>query len=312
MKKVLVIGATEVDVAALVPQMPKGNEEFHPTKTTTRVGGDGFLCARVFHQMNMPFELLTVKGSGTNGDMAGSGLVELGVIAKTTEEIHGSSYTLIDENGDCAKMVLPSGEYMFEPKWIEELNPDDYSYVFLSSELAYNDSFNELVEKLRPFKGRIVVELGDKGCTLDLYQQELLFDLKPILHMTPLHSLQLLHTNENELLDKVKELHENTDNAVILYTYDGNSIYIDEEHEVSTNLVELHPVDRSYSSVIHASSFLCALSSGVTQGTALTFADNYTKTFVEEEGLKLNETDVKQLQHSLAESIVGGKINPLS
>ena len=161
MRKYLIAGPARKDTAVLTEKLPKDGEELRPLRTWNRIAGSGWNTANAFQSLNMDYDLISPVGTGISADAVLLEAQKRGIVFEDlTEEIHGSSYTVIDQQGRTRSMIVPGAECVYSEDLFGWIDPDDYEGLILSEEALVYDDSGILFAAAEAFAGKLHLSLG--------------------------------------------------------------------------------------------------------------------------------------------------------
>ncbi|MCR5373563.1 MAG: carbohydrate kinase family protein [Solobacterium sp.] len=161
MRKYLIAGPARKDTAVLTEKLPKDGEELRPLRTWNRIAGSGWNAANAFQSLNMDYDLISPVGTGISADAVLLEAQKRGIAFEDlTEEIHGSSYTVIDRQGRTRSMIVPGAESVYSEDLFGWIDPDDYEGLILSEEALVYDDSGILFAAAEAFAGKLHLSLG--------------------------------------------------------------------------------------------------------------------------------------------------------
>ncbi|NCB33106.1 MAG: hypothetical protein EOM64_04385 [Erysipelotrichia bacterium] len=301
MKKALIIAPCAVDLAVHVAALPKSDEEIKPIRSVLRIGSFGWCAACVFEMLHLPYELIAPIGTGIYGDevrqQAEKRSISLNI---QCAEISGCTYTMIDPQGNRGMMSVPGAELTFREEYLRVVNPDEIGSVLVGGTMLAGNDRDELIEALKPYKGKILLQAGG----LDKITDEIC-SLRPILHMSE-EEVGILNNGQDaeDILDAVQKLTAKTKAPAVVLMSNGNALYTEGRQGMSTSGTIETVLDPSGAEESHAAAYLAARLSGLYPRTALAYAWQYISPILKTDEMTLPESDGEEQRKKLANAIM--------
>ena len=183
MRKYLIAGPARKDTAVLTETLPKDGEEIRPLRTWNRIAGSGWNTANAFQSLNMEYDLVSPVGTGISADAVLLEAQKRGIVFEDlTEDVHGSSYTLIDRKGRTRSMIVPGAECLYSEDLFAWIDPDDYEGLIVSEEALVYDDSGILFAAAEAFAGKLHVSLGLGRLAEPDEGTELLLSFAPVVY----------------------------------------------------------------------------------------------------------------------------------
>ena len=309
MKKTLIIAPSAVDLAVHVDHLPKSDEEINPIRTSMRIGGAGWCAACVFQMLNLPYELISPVGTGVYGDEVRKAAKARGIkLQNDSEEVGGCAYTLIDAEGNRGLLAVPGAENTFEKTSLNGIDPEEIGAVLVSGTMFTSEHAEELLEALKPYQGKLFLELDARGAGLDPELLKQIYALKPILYLAEDEVMALLEdTRQQDLLEAVRALTKQTDAPACVLMNDGDALYVTGRQGMSTAGAIHQVADSSGVEETHAAAFLAARTAGLYPRTALAYAAQFAAGVAETEEMALPDSEGEIQRQRLADAILEKK-----
>lgn len=227
MEKVLVIGAAIVDIYLEVDRFPQTGEAPLPSPNKRiHVGGCAFNVASVLQYHRVPVSLFVPVGQGEHAERIKKVL--------TQNRLPGFFQIPGADNGYCSGYLRPDGGYLpledrkgiewdFQAEWFQNINPADYTKVYLSG------------YELEAPGGEHFVRFGGQNPSLTIFfapgprindipkeRMERLLALSPILHLNEMEARR--YTGEKKIEQAARQLYTATKKPVIV-TLDRRGAY---------------------------------------------------------------------------------------
>lgn len=306
MKTTLMIAPAAVDLAAWVDKLPRGNEdEIQPKRTLMRYGGAGWCAMNVWQAMGFPYEICAPVGSGIYGDAVKEEAESFGLqIHSFSSEIAGCSYTMIDPQGQRGLMIVPGCEYTFDQSTAQRILAEQVNAVLVFGGMLDGENGRKSIQFLKQYEGKIFLELGGRGATLDEASFNDICALHPVIHATD-EELSVLCKGETDLMTCAQMVYKKTNAPVIVLLQDGGSLYAEGRKIMSVSSFMQETRDASGVEENHAAAYLAARVAGVDPRNALNFAGKYAARIAETERQELSKTDIPDMKQLLLNFIMG-------
>ncbi len=272
MKKILVIGSINVDYVSKVKSLPKGNEEINFDHSFARISGFGCNVANTLQALNVSYDLIGQVGSGENGDLIRTVASKLNIPLKfESDQIHGSTCTMVDVNGKSSGMVIAGCEYNFPYYDLDDFNLDDYEAIICSDLEMPNEFLDEYLQVLESFDGNIYYVTSNHGMVMNEDLRNILFSLRPILIASPNEILELSGNESKDVIDSARLLSLKTSKQVVIMQL-SESYSVFDDHVCGTEEENTYIEDESGTMDTFASAYMIAKETGVLEDKALSFA----------------------------------------
>lgn len=297
MKQCLVIGSTVCDVIVNVDVLPVSQGDVHIKQQLMTVGGCAYNVASVLHHLNVPYTFISPIGTGIYADFIKQQLE----ISKVKTDIfvegeNGCCYCFVEENGERTFMSHHGVEYSFKQEWLERLNLNDYAYIYICGLEVEESDGEELVSALKDVAGQVIFCPGPRGTMIDKKLMNRLYRLSPILHLNENEIKEL--TRQQDLVAAVKQLHEWTNNDVIVTLGNRGAAFYDGELTLVKGY-DSEVVDTIGAGDSHAGAVMAALSNDQSLQQALDFANQLSSKVVGVNGVNLSEEQFEELKKEL-------------
>ncbi len=228
MKKCLVIGSTVCDIIIYVDRLPTSQGDVHIKEQMMSLGGCAYNVVSVLHHLKIPYTFISPVGRGIYGEFVQHHLAAKGI--ETTVRLSGNNgccYCFVEENGDRTFMSDHGFEYSFSAAWLDNLNLDDYAYVYICGLEVEEKDGQELIAALQDYEGQIMFAPGPRGHLIDQHRLAAVYALSPIVHLNAEEVMTL--TDEDDVQKAVLKMNARTGRPVIVtqgasgvLVYDGD------------------------------------------------------------------------------------------
>lgn len=200
-KKVLVIGATVIDVIMELEELPKSGQDITARQKGRIVGGCGFNVAAVLKYFQLPMDFLTPVGKGENGVQVQATLKEIASTGHVSvlDGDNGWNLSLVENSGERTFITVPGIETSWRQEWFRSVNFTDYTYIYVSG-YELEGSSGEVI--LQVLKERVTNQtiVFDPGPRLPFIRSEIWQELLKF----PL--IFTINQDESDLLCKVEHI----------------------------------------------------------------------------------------------------------
>lgn len=294
MKKVLMIGSTVCDVILNLDHLPTRQEDVHPEKQSTRIGGCAFNATHALVHLGTPYTLISPLGTGVYGDFIRKEIVKHGVESRIfVNEENGSCLCFVEKDGERTFLSMHGAEYSFQKSWLDDLDLTEYSYGYVCGLEIEERNGQELSDFICETKIQFLYAPGPRIMHIPSERMNQLLNHGVMLHLNDKEAMS--YTGVNTVEDAALKLYEKTQNAVIItcgskgcFLYDGHSHWIESE--------TAKVVDTIGAGDTHAGAFLAALSSGRNIIDALKFANLVAAKVVQTSSSVLDECEFETLK----------------
>lgn len=304
MKKILVIGSINVDYVSKVKSLPKGNEEINLDHSFARISGFGWNVANSLQALNVSYDLIGQVGSGENGDLIRAVASKLNIpLNFESDQIHGSTCTMVDANGKSSGMVIAGCEYNFPYYDLDDFNLDDYEAIICSDLEMPNEFLDEYLQVLESFDGNIYYVTSNHGMVMNEDLRNILFSLRPILIANPNEILELSGNESKDVVDSARLLSLKTSKqVVIMQLSDSYSVF--DDYVCGTEEENTYAEDESGTMDTFASAYMIAKETGVLEDKALSFASFCARKTASSFETIPPQSSIQEIKEELSNSIL--------
>ena len=243
MQKILVIGATCVDVILNVPSLPAVGGDASVTGREVRVGGCAYNVYSMLRHFGAEATLCSPVCEGEFSNVVRERFKTEGI--PIFAEVHGSEngccYCIVDSFGERTFLCNPGGEYIFHKDAFDSVDKNDVRSAYICGlELEYSTGGDEVsyIEELSAFRKErnLPFTLFVSPSPRLLYIKEdllfRLFNLSPVVHLNKKEALSYAKcTSVTEAIEKIYSL---TSNAVIVTLGGDGTIFCDKDGSIDT------------------------------------------------------------------------------
>ncbi|MBE6118787.1 MAG: carbohydrate kinase family protein [Erysipelotrichaceae bacterium] len=275
MRKYLIAGPARKDTAVLTEKLPKDGEELRPLRTWTRIAGSGWNTANAFQSLNMDYDLISPVGTGISADAVLLEAQKRGIVFEDlTEEIHGSSYTVIDQQGRTRSMIVPGAECVYSEDLFGWIDPDDYEGLILSEEALVYDDSGILFAAAEAFAGKLHLSLGLGRLAEPEEGIRILLSFSPVVY-TDNDAMYELPADKNAGII-LKNISAMTGREVLFQQNHHGVKMIREEEMLEVQPLYRTTVDRTGTTDALMAAYCIAVNCGLRREDALQYAAQYS------------------------------------
>ena len=272
MKKVLIIGSTVTDIIINIDHLPKTSEDIHVLSQNMSLGGCAFNVCHVLHNLNVPYYFISNVGKGIYGDYVKHELNQLNIDNHSfSDDDNGCCYCMIESNGERTFISNHGAEYHFYPDTLNEINLNDFDYLYICG-LEIEDRDGEiLVESIKNYKGTIIFAPGPR---VKYIRKDLINKI--------LNKLCILHLNEKEIIElslkdtmieAAKALYQITNNYIIITCANYGTYYFDGKEIKNIKAYQTEIINTNGAGDSHCGAMISALCYGYNIIDAIDFAN---------------------------------------
>ncbi|BCN30470.1 carbohydrate kinase family protein [Anaeromicropila herbilytica] len=299
MKKVLVIGATALDMIINIEHLPKTTEDQHILSQSMALGGQAYNVSDILRHFKIPYTLISPIGNGMYARIVEEKLKEKGIVSP----IH----IMDGDNGFCLCMVEASGErtflsyhgveYRFKKDWMNAFNLEDYDSVYISGLEIEEETGIEIIELLEEIKGKmnptIYFAPGPRINVIHEEKMSRLFSLNPILHLNEEEVMS--YSGSKDIKDAIRQIFQKTNNTVFVTLGEKGVYCYNEECEVTVPTDKAKVVDTIGAGDSHMGAVICGIKMGLSIDKVLFQANKVSREVVQVQGATLNDEQFKKV-----------------
>lgn len=230
MKKILVIGSSVCDVIINIHQIPQQGGDENIISQVFQIGGCAFNVASMLHYFDIPFDLFSPVGKGIYGEFVRDAFVKENIPIMIESQFHnGCCYCLVDESGERTFICEHGAEYHFKKEWFDNLDGQDYQYVYICGLEIEEKSGEYIIDFLeRNPHFQVVFAPSPRLCKIDQKRMKRIFSLHPIIHLNDDEICQ--YTHQTVLEKATVDLYAQTQNIIIVTLGEKGCYYYDGKH----------------------------------------------------------------------------------
>lgn len=224
MKKCLIIGSCVCDVIVYIDHLPYTQEDIHPSNQIVRLGGCAYNVVHVLHHLDIPYTFISPVGKGIYGEFVLNELNKSKIKTNIrSDSDNGCCYCFIEANGERTFMSYHGAEYTFNQSWLDDLDLDEYEYLYVCGLEVEDVNGANLVDALDNFKNNIIFAPGPRGIHINPTLLQRMYDYHVWLHVNEIEAKELSGLDNIE--EAAIELHKKTGNIVIITCGEKGTFY---------------------------------------------------------------------------------------
>lgn len=266
-QKVLVIGSILLDIITNIKVLPFSGEDVYVTPVKSEVGGCAINVSNILRQYGVQHDLLSPVGNGPNGQIIKDYLekYEYKTLIKSEEGDNGWTLCLVEDNGERTFMTLSGIEKQWKKKWFQNVNFDEYDYVYTTGYSLEADSSAIVLEKLEEaYKSRSFNIIFDPSPRIKHYTNnniERILALNPILHCNEDEVKHL--SQKNDPVTGALAVNQKTNKPVIITLGGGGVLYVeDQNYNKQLKVEKTDIIDTIGAGDSHTAGFIAGLIDG--------------------------------------------------
>ena len=297
MKKVLTIGSTVCDIILNLDHLPVTQEDVHPEKQSTRIGGCAFNTTHAIAHLGVPYTFLSPLGTGIYGDFVRKEIVKHGVRSDVLiEGENGSCLCFVEKDGERTFMSMHGAEYSFQKEWLDALNLSEYTYGYLCGLEVEECNGQELIDAIVDTDIQFMFAPGPRLMHIPSDRMNQLLEHGVMLHLSEREAM--LYTGKDNVEDAAEVLHHQTHNLVVV-TCGEKGCYIKKEDSFWVESEPVAVADTIGAGDCHCGSFLAALAKGHNLKTCAAFANKVAGKVVSVPYNVLNDEEYNTLKKKI-------------
>lgn len=232
MKSTLFIGSVVLDMVVQLDHLPKLKEDINTDGVKLSVGG----CSRNACQIVKHFDLPTIScspiGTGPFATLLRSLLDEEPMI-KIEDQDNGCCICLVNKDGERTFLSEHGAEYLFEEKWLENINSNDLDYIYVCGLEIEDKNGEQIINYLEKMKVKVFFAPGSRIMHIQSDRIKKIMSMKPIIHLNEDEALQF---TKCETVKKAAEEIFNITKELVIITCGERGVYY--KNEFSEGLIE--------------------------------------------------------------------------
>lgn len=293
--KVLVIGATVIDVIMELNQLPKSGEDVWALQREKTIGGCGYNVAAVLKFFQVPMDFLTPVGNGANGKLILSALEEISSTGHVFEPYrdNGWDLALVENSGERTFITIGGAETHWKKEWFDEIRFLDYTHIYVSGYEMEGASGEVILSVLKEqvTTQTLIFDPGPRLPYIDLtvWQEMLNFNL--ILTVNADEANFLSESQDGK--QQAREIFSQIQSPVIIRKGEQGVVGFDGERFFHVPAVPVKVVDTIGAGDAHTGALICAISRGDSLQESIQFANRVASQVVGQAGGKFCGFDRK-------------------
>lgn len=305
MKKILIFGSAVADIALRVDHLPTLEDDINPESQTISLGGCACNVSSMLSLFHVPFTLAVPTGKGIYGDFVRKELSKRNIpVWKESDEVNGSCTCLITDDGNRTFLSMHGAEYHYRKEWLDTLNPEDYSMVYICG-IDMEEEVNICVlEWLQKANIPVCFACGPRITHLPKERIDMILDMNPILHLNSHEAEQLLNIlgkPHKDALTDSRTLSEVADNLVIITKGAEGCVACNDGEIFEVPSFPVKQIDGTGAGDSHIGTILACLFLGRDLKTTLETASVVSSEVVQIMGPVLSEERFEKIRHSFPE-----------
>ncbi len=285
MDKSLIIGAAIVDIMMNIETLPTSGADIIASNESIEIGGCALNVANILKAYDVEFDFFAPVGKGKNAKLICEALANEGIetLVTTTLGDNGHCLTLVEESGERTFITLPGIECEFQLEWFENINPSDYSRVYVSGYEIEGNGGGNIIRFLKANKHlEVFFAPGPRVTYIQEEKMNELFSISPVVHLNKEEVLTF--TREEDVCNAMKSLYERTKAQIIVTCGNEATLIYDGEEIISTPVESVTVIDTSGAGDAHLGGFIVGRMLGQTVLDAVVFANEIAGCVVQTKG----------------------------
>ena len=297
MKKVLMIGSTVCDIVLNIDHLPSRQEDVHPEKMSTRIGGCAFNAAHALAHLGVPYTFISPQGTGVYGDFIRKEIKKHGLLSNIyVEEENGSCLCFVEKDGERTFLSMHGAEYTFNPEWLTKFNLNDYDYGYICGLEIEDRNGQELIDFVLNAPFQFLFAPGPRILHIQKDRWNALLNHGVMLHLNDLEAMSITQTTTVE--QAAEKLYHQTHNLVVI-TCGDHGCYLKNEEALWIKSTPVCVADTIGAGDCHAGSFLSALYYKKSLKECAEFANLAASKVVASYSSVLSDQDAEELKKQL-------------
>lgn len=289
-KKVLVIGSAVIDVVVTIPSIPRSGGDVFASNEEVIVGGCAYNVGNILQQLNANYDLMVPIGSGTQADTIKKQMKIDGhrEMLKDLVGDNGWCLCMVENDGERTFLTVPGIEHEWKDDWFDQVNVDEYDYIYLSGYSFEGPSAEVILKQLRKKREDTIIIFDPSPRVSEMNREHLdaLLTMGTIIHGNRDELTTI--TDENDVETAARQLNKWTKQPVII-TLGAEGTLVAEDGVVnvcSGHQVDL--VDTIGAGDTHTGAFITALLDDQTMQVACEWGNDAAAKVVQIQGGKVD------------------------
>lgn len=283
--KTLILGSAIVDQIMLIDRLPLSGEDITCIETKTTIGGCAYNVASTMRNLDTHHDLYVPVGTGLYANLIRETLLQNGypILFHSEEKDNGYCLTLVESNGERTFITVVGAEGYLKKDWLENINLDDYSQVYVDGYQFTNHNGKIIAEWLSANnQTQLFFAPGPVINVINAEVMNQLLSLKPILHINEKELKDFTH--HNDIKQAVQCLHSQTQNLIIVTLGSKGAAYFDGTIFEIIPSPKVKIVDTIGAGDSHIGAILAGLSQGYPLKDAVILANKIAAEVVQTQG----------------------------
>ncbi len=297
MKTTLFIGSTVLDIVVNTDRLPTMKEDINTLAMNAALGGCSYNAASITRHLKLPHIHCTPCGEGFFADAVKMLMTKqnLQPYATISGIDNGCCLCLVDESGERTFLSHHGAEYLFDPQWLKDIDPQTLDMVYVCGLEIEDKNGEELLDALAKLKpAQIIAAPGARIEKIQPERMEKLFALHPILHLNDDEALA--YTHSNDVQTAAEKLYALTHNTLII-TCGAKGAYLMKDGQGETiEGYQTTVVDTIGAGDSHIGAWISAMKTGISEQEAVRFANYVASRVVSVQGPALPPDEITAIQ----------------
>lgn len=292
--KILVIGATVIDLLVHVDNLPQTGEDVYGELENTLVGGCAYNVQQVIDQFGLNNDLLTPVGAGPYAQMVKRKFAEqqIPILIEDENQDNGWNISFVEHDGERTFLSIPGIEINWQDKWFEHIDVAAYEYIYIAGYELEGPSGEVIVRQIIEHKSSEAKIIFDPSPRANFINKEILDEI--------MKAGTIIHCNKSELFSmapaaSVEEaamtLFKITEEPVVITLGDKGTAYYDGSNFGYVPAEKVEVVDTIGAGDSHTGAFISGLASGLTIQEACQLGSKVAAKIVQQSGGTFSDTD---------------------
>lgn len=301
MKKILIIGSTVCDLVLNLDHLPVRQEDVHPEKQTTRIGGCAFNAAHAVAHLKAPYTFISPLGTGVYGDFIRKEMKKHGLESHIlVDEENGCCLCFVEKDGERTFLSMHGAEYTFKPEWLKDVNLDEYELGYFCGLEVEDRDGQALVDFVCQSNIQFLFAPGPRITHIPKERFDQVLNHGVMLHLSDLEAMNITQCTTVE--EAAQQLFDRTGHLVIV-TCGENGCYLKEEEGFWVKSIPVEVADTIGAGDSHAGAFLAALSAGKSLKECAEFANKAAGKVVSSDSSVLSDEAADELYKILTKKM---------
>lgn len=291
-QNVLVIGSAILDVIVSLESLPTSGEDAFAKHEKNMVGGCAYNVANILNHLETDYDLMVPIGKGPTANQISEQLKEdghsfWGSIGDDSD--NGWCLSIVEDGGERTFLTIPGIENDWQADWFENVDIQDYGYIYVSGYALEGPSADNVLKGLRKKSetAKIIFDPSPRASYLNRGQLEQLYDLNTIIHCNFSELVAL--TGMKDLHEGASHLYKHTSEPVVVTLGSEGTFYYHSENHGICKSDQVPVVDTIGAGDAHTGGFIAGLSKQQTIEEACYLGNEIAGKIVQVQGGRLPE-----------------------